>query len=139
MDNTLFRSPLVVCRPADIRTVVDEFYEPSADGGDTQTQVTYECLSLLCGRAGGGECGGGVLGGGRFAEGEAFVEKLSFRLERDRAQQRRVSRIHSLQIHALNVATPLAFERLRLLETRENWSRGVGGLIDVFHNAVTLS
>ncbi|CAN0265531.1 unnamed protein product, partial [Ectocarpus fasciculatus] len=48
---------------ADIRTAVDEFYEPSADGGDKQAQVTYECLSLLCGGAAGGECGGGVVGG----------------------------------------------------------------------------
>lgn len=117
MNHTLFRSPLAVCHPADIRTVVDEFYEPSADGGDSQTQVTYECLSLLCGGAGGGECGGGVGGGGRFAESEAFVDKLSFSLERDRAQQRRVSRIHTIQTKKsmrINVATPLTWsDRVR--------------------------
>lgn len=77
--------------PADIRTAVDEFYDPSVDGGGTQNQVTYECLALLCDGAGVGECGGGVVGGGRFSDSEAFVERLSFRLEQDRARQNRVS------------------------------------------------
>ena len=53
----------------------------------------YECLSLLCGGEGAQGCGGGVVGGGKFAHCDAFVERLSFRLEQDRAQQKRV-RIH---------------------------------------------
>lgn len=68
--------------------MVDDFYDPSTDAGGRQSQVTYECLSLLCGAP--GDCGGGVVGGGRFAESEEFVERLCFRLEQDRAQQRRV-------------------------------------------------
>lgn len=76
--------------PADIRTAVDEFYDLSADAGGKQSQVMYECLSLLCGGAGPQGCGGGIVGGGRFADNDAFVERLSFRLEQDRAQQKRV-------------------------------------------------
>lgn len=76
--------------PADIRTAIDEFYDPSADGEDKQGKVLYECLSLLCGGAGAGECGGGVVGGGRFADSEAFVERLTFRLEQDRAHLNKV-------------------------------------------------
>lgn len=79
-----------LCFPADIRTVIDEFFDSSADGGENQGKILYECLSLLCGGAGAGECGGGVVGGGRFADCEAFVERLSFRLEQDRAQQNKV-------------------------------------------------
>lgn len=75
---------------ADIRTAVDEFYEPNADAGGKQSQVMYECLSLLCGGQGAQGCGGGVVGGGKFAESDSFVERLSFRLEQDRAQQKRV-------------------------------------------------
>ena len=67
---------------ADIRTAVDEFFDPSVDAAGKQSQVLYECLSLLC--------GGGVAGGGKFAESDAFVERLSFRLAQDRAQQKRV-------------------------------------------------
>lgn len=83
---------MFVCFPADIRTAVDAFYDASADGGGKQGKILYECLSLLCGGAGAGECGGGVVGGGRFADCEAFVERLSFRLEQDRAQQNKVGR-----------------------------------------------
>lgn len=76
--------------PADIRTAVDEFYDPSADGGGKHSQITYECLALLCDGAGAGECGGGVVGGGRFVDCAAFLERLSFRLEQDHAEQKRV-------------------------------------------------
>jgi len=93
--NFLFSPVVLSLSPADIRTAVDDFYDPSTDAGGRQIQVTYECLSLLCGAVGGGagDCGGGVVGGGRFAESEAFVERLCFRLEQDRAQQRRVRHI----------------------------------------------
>lgn len=50
----------------------------------------YECLSLLCGGEGGQGCRVGAVGGGKFAESDAFVERLSLRLEQDRAPQKRV-------------------------------------------------
>lgn len=78
--------------PADIRTAVDEFFEPSADEGGKQSQVMYECLSLLC--------GGGVVGGGKFAESDSFVERLSVRLEQDRAQQKRVRTVYKSEVAA---------------------------------------
>lgn len=66
---------------ADIRRVVDELFDPSADGGQKETQITYESLSLLCGggdAVASGFSGGG--GGGGFVQSEAFVERLSFKL-----------------------------------------------------------
>ncbi|CAM9845843.1 unnamed protein product, partial [Scytosiphon promiscuus] len=107
---------------ADIRTAVDDFYEPSADGGGKQSQLTYECLALLCDAAGAGECGGAVVGGGRFSDCEAFLERLCFRLEQDRAQQKRKSASDGadVEISAIQLVANLPDEQLcKLLANRE--------------------
>eukprot|EP00903_Cladosiphon_okamuranus_P018229 g16768.t1 len=99
---------------ADIRTAVDEFFEPSPDEGGKQSQIMYECLSLLC--------GGGVVGGGKFAESDSFVERLSVRLEQDHAQQKRASAGSSAEAgkSSVQLVSNLPEETLcKLLASRE--------------------
>lgn len=61
---------------ANIRKILDELFDPSA-AGEWNGQVTLESLSLLCGGAGAGI---GWAGGG-FADTEAFVKRLTFKLQ----------------------------------------------------------